>query len=190
MDELKDFQKIVIKNARSAKGLKVGDYAPDFRLPNVIGRFVTLSELLQRGSVVLKFYRGEWCPICNLDLRAIQKVLPKIKSQNASVVAISPQNPDNAMSMQEKNNLGFEVLSDIDQKVIKRYKLQFNPGKEYIKRRNLRLLNGDSSVLMPIPATFIINQNSKINFAHVDADYTKRMDAYKILELLNTITTK
>jgi len=188
MSELQAFQKLVITNAAHLKGMAVGEKAPDFTLLNAAKKPVRLSEQLQHGPVVLKFYRGEWCPICNLDLQAIQQKLPLIKTLGASVLAISPQNPDGALTAQEKNELDFEVLSDSNQEVIQAYNLQFDPGDDYHKRRDLTLVNGDGSKLLPIPATFIINQNFTIEAAHVEANYTERMSPSEILSVLEQIT--
>lgn len=184
MEHLKDFQKLVVNNASQVKGLAVGDVAPDFSLPNALGKQISLSNMLKSGTVILKFYRGEWCPICNLDLREIQQHLPKIKSYGAVLLAISPQKPDDALNITQKNELGFEVLSDEKQEVIKAYNLQFDPGEDYHKRRDLTLLNGDGSKTLPVPATFIIDTKLKIIAAHVEADYTQRMKAKDILNVL------
>ncbi|MRI02415.1 redoxin domain-containing protein [Kriegella sp. EG-1] len=188
MSELQDFQKLVVANAAKIKGLAVGDKAPDFILPNALGKKVSLSNALKDGIVIVKFYRGEWCPICNLDLREVQKNLPKIKSYGASLFAISPQSPDSALTIKEKNELDFEVLSDANQKVIKAYNLQFDPGEDYHKRRDLTKLNGDGSTTLPVPATFIINTNSVIEAAHIEANYTKRMSVSEIINKLKEIS--
>ncbi len=185
MSELQDFQKLVIANAVDVKGLSVGENAPDFTLLNALGKPVSLSSCLESGIVILKFYRGEWCPICNLDLREIQKSLPQLKTFGASVIAISPQKPDDALTITQKNELGFEVLSDPDQKVIKAYNLQFDPGEDYHNRRDLTLLNGDGSKLLPVPATFIIDTDAVIKAAHVEANYTERMAVEDILNVLH-----
>ncbi|MEO9894025.1 peroxiredoxin-like family protein [Aurantibacter sp.] len=187
MSELQDFQKLVIANASEVRGLKVGEKAPDFKLPNALGKEVLLSEELKKGIVVIKFYRGEWCPICNLDLREIQMKLPEIKSLGASLLAISPQNPDSALTAKEKNELDFEVLSDANQEVIKAYNLQFDPGEDYHNRRDLSLLNGNGSITLPVPATFIINKDGIVEAAHVEANYTERMRASEVLEALHKL---
>ncbi|SFC92732.1 peroxiredoxin-like family protein [Algibacter pectinivorans] len=184
MSSLKEFQKLVIKNASHINGLKAGDKAPDFNLPNAYGKNISLSKKLESGIVLIKFYRGEWCPICNLDLREIQKYIQEIKSFNASVIAISPQKPDDTLTVLEKNKLEFEVLSDLKQDTIKAYNLQFNPGKDYLKRRDLTLLNADGSSNLPVPATFIINTDQIIEAAHVDPNYTERMP---IIDIMNTL---
>ena len=88
------------------QGLQVGEKAPDFTLVNATGEKVTLSELLQDRKVILNFYRGGWCPYCNLELKAYERILPKIKQKGAQLVAISPQMPDESLSTSEKNNKG------------------------------------------------------------------------------------
>lgn len=190
MSALQEFQKLVIGNASHAKGLSVGDIAPNFTLPNANGKDVSLYEALEKSIVIIKFYRGEWCPICNLDLREIQKHLPEIKSLGAVLMAISPQSPDDALSATQKNELAFEVLSDANQEVIKAYYLQFDPGEDYHQRRDLTLVNGDGSKTLPVPATFIIDKNRKIIVAHVEANYTQRMSALEIIKALNEINKK
>tara|TARA_R110002033_G_C3822519_1_gene233203 strand:- start:84 stop:659 length:576 start_codon:yes stop_codon:yes gene_type:complete len=190
MSELKDFQKLVIANASGVKGLSEGDKAPDFSLPNALGKKITLSDTLKSGIVIIKFYRGEWCPICNLDLREIQNHLPQIKSLGASLIAISPQKPDDALTAVQKNELKFEVLSDVDQKVIKAYNLQFDPGEDYHQRRDLTLLNGGGLKTLPVPATFIVNTNQIIEAAHVEANYTERMGPREIIEVLEKMVNK
>lgn len=188
MGELQEFQKLVIANANNVKGLKVGDKAPDFELPNAIGKVVSLSQCLAAGPVILKFYRGAWCPICNLDLREIQQYLNQFKTYNAKVIAISPQTPDDALNTTQKNELGFEVLSDSNQKVIQAYNLQFDPGEDYHQRRDLSVLNGDGSITLPVPATFIIDTDFTIIGAHVEANYTERMPPKEILKILESNT--
>ncbi len=190
MSELKDFQKLVIANASEVKGLSKGDRAPDFSLPNAFGKKVLLSQALKSGIVIIKFYRGEWCPICNLDLRAIQQHLPQIRSLGASLIAISPQRPDDALTAIQKNELEYEVLSDADQEVIKAYNLQFDPGEDYHQRRDLSVLNGGGLKTLPVPATFIVNTDQIIEAAHVEANYTERMGPREIIEVIEKMVNK
>jgi peroxiredoxin len=114
--------------------------------------------------------------------------LPEIEAFGASLLAISPQKPDDALTAKEKNELDFEVLSDSDQKVIKAFNLQFDPGQDYHNRRDLTLLNGDGSKTIPVPATFIIKTNGTIAAAHVEANYTQRMGASEILDILKVLS--
>ena len=102
MSKLQEFQKLVIANAKEAKGLKVGEKAPNFILPNAFGNEISLSDCLKSGPVILKFYRGEWCPICNLDLREIQQYVKEFNFLNTKIIAISPQKPNDALSITQK----------------------------------------------------------------------------------------
>ena len=122
--------------------------------------------------------------LADLDLKQIQRHIPEIKQLGATLLAISPQSPDDALTMKQKNQPGFEVLSDIDQKVNKAYNLQFDPGQDYHDRRDLTLLNDDGSKTLPVPATLIINSNRKIAATHVEANYTLRMSAEEIIAIL------
>ncbi len=97
--------------------LKVGDRAPAIVLRNARGKKVDVGALLKNGPVIVTFYRGGWCPYCNLQLKAFQEVLPEITAAGAALVAISPEKPDDTLSTADRNALGFEVLSDIGQKV-------------------------------------------------------------------------
>jgi peroxiredoxin len=160
--------------------LKSGDLAPDFTLPDATGKPVRLSDRLKDGPVVLKFYRGGWCPYCNLELRAYQKALPELEAVGAQLIAVSPESPDNSLSTQEKNALGFSVVTDAGGKVAGEYRLAFELSPElkaiYKSRgRDLAEWNGGDWTL-PVPGTFVIGTDRRIALAHVDADYRARLE--------------
>ena len=108
----------------------------------------------------------------------------KLSHLSANLFAISPQSPDDVLTTTQKDELAFEVLSDSNQEVIKAYNLQFDPGADYQQRRDLTLLNSDSSKTLPVPATFITGSNQKIVACRVEADYTQRMSALEIIDVL------
>src|SRR5712691_261757 len=127
-DLLKDLLSIieqVITSGAAEKALKEGAQAPDFTLPDALGNAVTLSHLLRQGPVVMSFYRGAWCPYCNLELRAYQRVLPQLQELGATLVAISPQTPDHSLSTVENKELTFAVLSDVGNQVARAYRIVF-----------------------------------------------------------------
>jgi peroxiredoxin len=165
-----------------APGLAVGEAAPDFTLPDARGQRVALADHLARGPVVLSFYRGEWCPFCNLELRALQAALPRFETYGASLIAVSPQAPDRSLSAAEKNALTFEVLSDVDQAVIGAYRVQFTVPADLkdlhlnVFHNDLSQHTGDGSWALPIPATFVIDRRGVVRAAYVSADYTTRME--------------
>ncbi len=180
-----------IEASGTAPGLSVGDTAPDFALPDQLGRPVSLQERLATGSAVLVFYRGEWCPFCNAHLRALQEALLQIKAKGASLLAITPQAPDRTLSTSEKAGLAFEVLSDVDQEVIKAYNLQFTAPTDLrdlivnVFHIDLRAHTADGSWRLPVPATFVIDRTGVVRAAHVFADFRTRMEPAAIIAALD-----
>ncbi len=178
----------------AAPGLAVGEQAPLFSLPDATGQMVSLAARLAQGPVVLSFYRGEWCPFCNLELRALQAALPQITERGAALIAISPQSPDHSLSVTEKAGLTFDVLSDAGQEVIAAYRVQFTVPAD-LKDLHLNVFGNDLSAHaadgswdLPIPATFVIDQGGIIRARHVSADYTTRMDPAGIVAALDELT--
>jgi peroxiredoxin len=182
-----------IEASLTAPGLAVGDEAPDFTLPDQLGRPASLRERLSCGSVVLAFYRGDWCPFCNLQLRELHKALPEIKARGASLLAVSPQAPDRALSISEKAGLAFDVLSDVQQDVIKAYKLQFTVPDDLqdlivnVFHTNLAHETADGSWRLPIPATLIVDRMGVVRATHVSADFRTRMEPAAIIDALAEI---
>lgn len=172
--------------------LKVGQKAPDFSLPSASGKTVSLKDHLTRGPVVLTFYRGIWCPFCNLTLQTYQHSLGDIKARGASLIAISPQTPDNTLSTKEKHALEFEVLSDSGSKVAAQYKLAFKIPQTHSKVLEqfdmaLTKVNGDNLNLIPLPATYIIRQDGTIAWAHIDPNYRVRAEVADLLAALDKL---
>jgi peroxiredoxin len=172
--------------------LQVGAKAPDFTLPDVFGKPVTLSELLQRGPAVVTFYRGEWCPFCNLQLHAYQNILPQIQELGATLVAISPQTPDNSLSTVEKKELTFTVLSDVGNTVARKYKIVFALPDQFRTPytsidSDVPTFNGDQSWELPMPGTFVIDQHGIIRLAFVHEDHTRRLEPTALLDSLRAI---
>ncbi|HAJ91545.1 MAG TPA: alkyl hydroperoxide reductase [Gammaproteobacteria bacterium] len=174
------------------RAIAAGDIAPDFTLPGASGAAVRLRDKLREGPVILSFYRGGWCPFCNLELQALQSLLPEIRALGASLIGISPETPDNSMTTAEKHQLEFEVLSDIGNKTARDYGLIFTVYEEmrplYLKwGLDVPASNGDDSWELPVPATYVIDSNSVARAAHVDKDYTKRMEPEQILTALRNL---
>lgn len=172
--------------------LKTGTRAPDVTLMNSQNQPVRLADELARGPAVVIFYRGGWCPYCNLTLRAYQKLLPEIQAAGAGMIAITPESPDKSLSTAEKNALAFPVLSDPDLKAASAFGLSFElpPDLEalYIKNGNdLRVINGSSKFSLPVPATYVIAPDGMVLYAHVDADYRNRADPAEALAALKRI---
>lgn len=174
------------------RAIGLNDRAPDFTLTDQQGRPVSLSELLRAGPVVVTFYRGGWCPYCNIQLRAYQGVLPEMAALRARLVAISPQLPDGSLSTAEANNLTFDVLSDIGNHAARRFGLVWSLPEELraaLRSNNKALpgINGDDSWELPVPATYIIARDGRVVLAAIEVDYRKRPEPEAILTALRAL---
>ena len=167
---------------------QVGDKAPNFTLNNTLGNPVSLSDYLKKGDVILTWYRGGWCPYCNLSLHALREELPNFKANGANLIALTPELPDESISTSEKHNLEFEVLSDIGNQVAKKYGIVFQLTDEvaeiYNQSFDLNNHNGDESNELPLAATYIINQEGEIIYAFLDADFRNRAEPSELTKFL------
>jgi peroxiredoxin len=175
-----------------ANALREGDTATDFTLPNAKGGETQLSNLLEKGPVVLNFYRGGWCPYCNLEFKALQDVLPKIHELGASLVGVSPELPDNSMDTVRKHQLQFEVMSDVGNKVARQYGIvmEVPPIMQTLYVQwglDVPKANGDDSWELPIPATYVINSDGRIALAYVNKNYTERLEPAEIITALKSL---
>ncbi len=166
----------------------VGDIAPNFGLKNATGKTVTLQEYLKKGKVVLTWYRGGWCPYCNLTLHQLQQELPNFKAEGANLIALTPELPDNSLNTAEKHNLEFEVLSDVGNEIADQYGIVFKLTEEvadiYNKAFDLLAYNGDESNELPLAATYVIDEKGKIIYAFLDAEYRNRAEPSEITKIL------
>jgi peroxiredoxin len=168
--------------------LKVGDRAPSIVLDDAKGETVDVRALLTQGSVIVTFYRGGWCPFCNLELKAYQEVLPEVAAAGASLVAISPEKPDETISTAEKNALKFHVLSDVGQKVGRAFGLVYDFSDELRSAYegfglDIPVKNGaEDEWALPVSATYVIGRDGTIIYANTDVDYRDRADPRDVLE--------
>ena len=185
------FQELLASNVAS-DARSVGDKAPHFNLPNVRGGTLAIEGALCEGPVVLSFYRGSWCPFCNLELNALQQRLPEIRRYGARLIGISPEKPDSSLSHAEKLNLEFDVLSDPGNRIAGDYGLIMTVPEPlrplYLQWGiDLPAANGDESHQLPVPATYVIDNSGVIRAAYVEKDYTKRMEPEDIILALKTL---
>lgn len=171
--------------------LNIGDTAPNFTLKNAQEKEVQLYNLLKTGPVILTWYRGGWCPYCNITLRYLQNSLPQFKEYNAQLVALSPEVPDKSLSTKEKHELQFEVLSDLDNKVGFAYGVVYTLPDEIAKRYEngfgLSTYNGNNQNQLPLAATYVIDQNKVIQYAYLNADYRERAEPKDIIATLKEL---
>jgi peroxiredoxin len=179
----------LIASGQAERALKAGDKAPEFTLQDPDGNPVSSVELLAKGPLVLSFYRGVWCPYCNMELQALEAALPAIRDLGASLVAISPQIKANSRKSVRQNELSFPILSDSNNDVAAAFGLRFTLPDYLVELyksfgNDLPKINDDPSWTLPMPARFVIGTDGVITYAEVNPDYTLRPDPSELLPAL------
>ena len=181
-----------LANRMPDPGIRVGEKAPDFVLNNALGQPVSLKEQLKAGPVVLVFYRGAWCPFCNMHLHVLQQSLPAFSQYGAQLIAITPQTPDRSVEQFKQKGYPFEVLSDLDSEVMKAYRLYFELPGDLVSVYNkhgldIEAFNGDGRKVLPVPGCFVIDTNGIVRAMQADTDYKKRMEPSAIIAALKAM---
>jgi peroxiredoxin len=182
----------LIRSGQAQRAKKAGDLAPQFTLLDPEGKPVSSRELLARGPLVISFYRGVWCPYCNLELQALQDALPEIAGRGASLVAISPQTAANSRKSQRDNKLGFPILSDVRSEVANAFGIRFALPDYLVEtyktfKNDLPAFNNDPSWVLPMPARYVIGTDGIIAYSEVNPDYTQRPDPSELLPVLDRL---
>ena len=179
----------LIASGQAGRALKAGDKAPAFTLSDPDGHLVSSAGLLATGPLVISFYRGVWCPYCNLELQALQETLPQFRELGASLVAISPQAAANSRKSQRENKLDFPILIDTKNDVAAAFGLRLVLPDYLVElykmlKNDLPAFNGDPSWTLPMPARYVIAQDGTIVYAEVNPDYTLRPEPNSMLPVL------
>ena len=174
-----------------AKIPKINEKAKDFSLKNIYGKNIQLKELLKRGPVILTFYRGGWCPYCNLQLRNLQsEVVPVLKQKNGKLVAISVDQVNEALKTKSSQNLDMIIISDPKATLLKEFKIVNQMSDELVKEYktyyyiDIEGSSGEKHHMIAVPSVFIISKNRKIIFSYSNKDYKVRAENSKIIEAL------
>ena len=184
------FASVVVKAQDKPKGLLVNDKAPVFIAKDQSGKNISLETELKKGPVVLVFYRGQWCPYCNKQLKKLEDSLSLITSKGATVIAVSPEKPENISKTISKTKTSYPILFDDGLKIMKSYDVSYAVSEETIKKYkgygiDFVEANGTTNgTNLPVPAMYIINKEGIIVFRHFDPDYTKRPSVAEILSYL------
>lgn len=184
-------QDLVAKHL-SETAIQVGEAFPNKEMITATGRKTTITTLLEKGPLVVSFYRGGWCPYCNIELKALQQSLKDIQGLGGNLIAISPETPDNSLTTAEKNELTFEVLSDVGNGLASQLGLVFQMPMELRKVYadfgiDVQKHNGNNDFELPMPATFVLNEEGVVVYRFVDEHYNQRADVQDILQALEKI---
>jgi peroxiredoxin len=176
----------------AARARRTGDAAPDVTLPDSTGQTVRLSDVWRRGPLVVVFYRGGWCSYCNLQLRAWQLQAAELARLGATLLAISPQTPDNSMDTAEKNTLAFTVLSDCALEAAHGFGLAYTLHPDVVDYygsvgTDIPVLNGNGQWVLPVPATYVIDCAGDIRFSLIEEDARKRAEPREVLAVIEAL---
>lgn len=163
---------------------KIGDSAPNLMGKNHLGKMVNLKELIKNGKVIVMFYRGAWCGYCNKYMSELEATLPEFTAKNATVIAITPEIEESISKTVEKTKSSFSIVYDKDRKIMKDWKVAYSltdDMKTKYKGYGLDLEKQQGDWMLPVPATYVIGQNGKIEFVHFDENYQQRADIKNIL---------
>jgi len=182
----------LIASGAQNRALKAGDVAPAFTLPDADGNLVSSEALLEKGPLVITFYRGVWCPYCNFDLSALEEARSDIELRGASLVAISQQTAPNSRKSQRQNGLGFPILGDHSGDVAAQFGVRWTlPDYLRVVQKalgaDLTQFNGEDSWTLPMPARYVVAQDGTIAYAEVNADYTRRPEPSAIFPVLEQL---
>lgn len=180
------FTLLSFTSSNTPEGLKVNDTAPNFTSIDQNGKTVVLENLVKKGSVVIVFYRGEWCGYCNKQLNDLEDSLALITQKGATVLAVTPEKQENIVKTIKKTKATYSVLSDDSLKIMSSYKVAFELDAKTTEKYkgygiNLQEMNGSNGNNLPVPAVYIINKAGKITYRYFDIDYRKRVSVSEIL---------
>ena len=171
------------------EGLFLNSKAPDFKAKDQHGNDIRLKDLIKKGKVVLIFYRGEWCPYCNKYLQRLEDSLQLVKDKGATLIAVTPEQPENISKTIEKTKAEYSIVHDENLKIMKAYEVEFEVPENTLKRyRNTGIkldeANGKNGNYLPVPATYVIDKEANITYRFFNQDYKKRPSVKEILDHL------
>jgi len=164
--------------------------ATSFKTIDHNGNKIKLKKILKKGPVVIIFYRGQWCPICNKHLAKLQDGLEAVRAKGAQIIAVTPEKQENIDKTLVKTNITFPVIYDENYSIMRAYHVDFIPKKKTtllyntVLNANLKNIQSDDSQTPPMPATYIIGTDGKIKYVHFDPDYKNRAIIEEILKNL------
>ena len=169
-------------------GLKKGAYAPEFAAVDNAGREIDLKHILKsHKTVVLFFYRGQWCPFCNRYVQRIQDSLQLLVDKGAYVIGVTPETAANITKTVEKTHASFSIIQDKGYRIMEDYQVNYIVADTMVSKLrrygvDIEANNGNKDHVLPVPATYVIDQTGKITFVHFDKDYTHRPSISALLE--------
>ena len=184
----------LIDSGQADRAVKAGDVAPDFTLTDQDGVSVSLKDLLANGPLVVSFYRGVWCPYCNIELKALEEEINEIHSRGAQLIAVSMQGAADSRKSQRDNGVSFPILTDKGGEVANQFGILWSLQDYVIPIHdgfgvNLPRIHGDGQWNLPMPARYVIDTDGTVAYAEVNPDYTRRPEPSDLFPVLDKLAT-
>ncbi|KAI1178363.1 AhpC-TSA-domain-containing protein [Nemania sp. FL0916] len=176
----------------ASKAIQVGDKLPSFTLTDATGKEVTSASLLAKGGpLLITFYRGEWCPFCNVALGFLQKHLSEFQARGVTLVAVTPELPNNNLTTAEKHALEFPVLTDLHNGLAKKLGILYDQSSAREMHASfgidLKARNGEDTWEVPIPANLLVDKHGVVRNTFIDPNFRTRLDPQKALEWIDAL---
>ncbi|KAI8952619.1 AhpC-TSA-domain-containing protein [Xylaria longipes] len=171
--------------------IQVGDKMPDFSMTDATGKEVASDSLLAKGPLLITFYRGEWCPFCNIAIGFLQQHLPEFQARGVTLVAMSPELPNNNMTTTEKHALQYPVLTDLHNTFARKLGIVYDQSSAKDLHKSLGIdlneHNGDGTWEVPVPATLLVDKDGIVRNTAIEPDYKLRLDPKQALEWIDAL---
>lgn len=182
----------LIATGQAGRARKAGDRFPEFTLTDSEGQLVRSRDVLMKGPLVVSFYRGVWCPYCNMELQALEEALPQIRARGATLVVISPQTAPNSRKSQRQNKLSFPILTDTKSELAQALGIRFALPDYLVELyksfgNDLPLINDNPAWVLPMPSRYVVGIDGIIAYSEVNPDYTQRPDPSELLPVLDRL---
>ena len=180
---------LIVNSLYSQSPLPIAGKAPDFIAKNSKGETIQLSKILEKGPVVIVFYRGNWCKHCNRQMQNMEDSLSMIRDLGATLIAITPEDSTNVGISRAKTDASFMVVPDAGHKIMDMYNVSYELGRMMtmgmrVMGINIKQISTSKDRTLPVPATYVIDANGIIRARHFDEDYRNRMSVKNILNAL------
>ncbi len=179
----------VAERAEDISPLLIGEKVPQIKISSVENKKISLIDVVKKRPTMLLFYRGGWCPYCNAHLAAVGEITEEIRELGYQIIAVSPDSPEKLKESLENQDMDYQLFSDADGNLIKAMGLAFQANDKYVSMLSDRS-GGENSGFLPVPALFIVDTKGTIVFEYISPDYSQRIAAPLLLDVLKHFSGK
>lgn len=175
------------EKAEDISPLLIGEVIPQVKLKDAMGHTFDLNKAVTSQPTILIFYRGGWCPYCNLQLSGLQEIEGELRKGGYQIIAVSTDQPDDLKQSAEKDKLSYTLLSDADLNFAKQMGIAFRAPEAYHKMLFKTTAQKNTDMLLPVPSVFILNKKGEIRFEYIEPDFKERINPELLKAVASTL---